>query len=304
MKGSVNETMARLEAKTTDRSTARSSSPILPTSTSPANSDSVPSSKKRWTLGYMHRWLWCGRRRRENSPRPLHNGQAQTVQRKKELRWLFVCITQDRIYRKTIKRSLCILIADDEALFRQLRREFVLAMGWWRQFMMLKRVEAVRFVQFRVIGNVGLEIERHSQMESGYEASIPHSSNQDYEYSPSPAKHWPLIGHNLMKHWIYCPKRARGSTLCTERFPKHCAQNLAFSQAGEDVLGWGLELVEGRYWKFLFVPLMLVLAFSIAFGIVRYYLKGDILGGFTVAGYMVAAFAAMLGAVEVVWDHI
>lgn len=144
----------------------------------------------------------------------------------------------------------------------------------------------------------------HSQMDARYDESLPPSSNRSYDYIPRPVRHWPPVGHELMKHWIYCPKRVRGSTICLERFPKHCAKELAQGNSRDDVVGWGLELVEGRDWKFLFVPLLMILVLSTTFGVAWAHFMNDISGGFTVASYMVTAFTLVLGTIEVVWDYV
>jgi hypothetical protein len=150
-----------------------------------------------------------------------------------------------------------------------------------------------------------LDVTKHSEVlrDQDYEASLPPGSNRDYEYNPNPITHWPPVPHNLMKNWIYCPKDIRGSTVCTERFPKYRSQDVLSKGGGDDIFGWGIELVEGRYWKWLFVPLSLLLFLSTAFGAAWAYYKNDISGGFAVASYMIAAATLLIGTIEVAWDH-
>lgn len=84
--------------------------------------------------------------------------------------------------------------------------------------------------------------------------SLPPLVDQAYKYDPKPVEYWPPVGHERMKHLYYCPKKCKGSTQCLERFPKHCTVNVTVGGTQGDAFAWGLELVEGRDWKFLFVP--------------------------------------------------
>lgn len=88
-----------------------------------------------------------------------------------------------------------------------------------------------------------------------------------------------------------------------ERFPKHCTVDVTVNGAVSEAFAWGLELIEGRDWKFLFVPCLVVIILSIVFGVAWACLKNDVSGGFAVSGTTLTLLTCFIGAVEVAWDN-
>jgi hypothetical protein len=193
---------------------------------------------------------------------------------------------------------------DDEGLFKRMKQEFGQAIGWWWRWMMTRRLAAIRFVQFHIIGGLPVEIHIHSQMQDQTHEYPPPETNRSYVYSPRPVQHYTPVGHELMKHLYYCPKKCSGSTFCIERFPKHDALDVLRSGRTNEAYAWGIELIEARNWKFLWVTVSIIMLASLAAGIFWSCIRKDVSGGFTIAAYMNTLLTVRLGAAEAMWDNL
>lgn len=71
------------------------------------------------------------------------------------------------------------------------------------------------------------------------------------------------------------------------------------AEGADEELAWGVELVEGRDWVYLYVIGFLISSFGMAFGIAWSVARNDISGGFTVAGAVVTTFTCLVGTIQV-----
>lgn len=148
MPGSVKETLSLLDAAYAGHGSGSRVSPVLPTTT--LDSSSASTIGGHWGLSGINTWFRKAHRDGSRNKPPegtSHQRQTQNASQSTPTRWLFLCITQVRSYRMTERKSLLVNLADDEAMFRRLRQEFSRTLGFWRRLMMLKQVDAVRFVQ-------------------------------------------------------------------------------------------------------------------------------------------------------------
>jgi hypothetical protein len=61
---------------------------------------------------------------------------------------------------------------------------------------------------------------------------------------------------------------------------------------------WGVQLLDGRDYAFLWVTGLIVSLASLAFGISWAVIRDDISGGFTVAGYTATTLACFVGTLQ------
>ena len=86
---------------------------------------------------------------------------------------------------------------------------------------------------------------------------------------------------------------------CLRRFPGHLLGEISIDPDTGMGLGWGLELVQGIEWQGILVVGLVIILFSLAFGVMWAVLKDDMSGGFTVAGWWVGSTACLFGSIQV-----
>lgn len=62
-------------------------------------------------------------------------------------RFLFTCVTQERNYRLTEMVPIRLDLSEDDELFGRMREAFKAVLGYWRRYMMVKRLVDIRFVK-------------------------------------------------------------------------------------------------------------------------------------------------------------
>ena len=133
-------------------------------------------------------------------------------------------------------------------------------------------------------------------------ASIPPPEHPHYSYSPTPITMEPPIGHDTMLHCFRCPEVCSKSDFCLKRFPGHLYPDVTVDNDSDEGIAWGVELVEGREWAFLWIISFLVMSCSVAFGVVYTVVMRDVQGGFTVAGFIVAFGASLVGTLQITME--
>lgn len=135
-------------------------------------------------------------------------------------------------------------------------------------------------------------------------AAIPPSNDSDYDYEPKPIDMAPPVGHNSMLHCYRCPKACGKLDFCLRRFPGYKSRTISIDDDKDTRIAWGIELVEGQDWGFLWVLGFLITASSMIFGIAWTLVMKDIQGGFTVAGYIVALETTLVGTVQFAIENV
>lgn len=102
-----------------------------------------------------------------------------------------------------------------------------------------------------------------------------------------------------MLHRYQCPKECGGLDFCLKRFPKHISGVVMIEDGKDEATAWGIELLEGRDWAYLWFIGLLAIFCAMIFGVVWARVMKDVSGGFTVAGYIVTAFACIVGTIQV-----
>ncbi|KAL8910556.1 MAG: hypothetical protein Q9171_004138 [Xanthocarpia ochracea] len=228
----------------------------------------------------------------------LHTGLELDSQRRESDRYLLLCISQWRGYYLTGMVPVDLRIASDDDLFRRMKVEYMTMLGPWRRFLSLRYLKDIRFVQFNIVRNQLIDILVHSRMADQVLAAIPPSNDSDYDYEPKPIDMAPPVGHNSMLHCYRCPKACGQLDFCLRRFPGYKSHTVSIDDDKDTRIAWGIELVEGQDWGFLWVLGFLITASSMIFGIAWTLVMKDIQGGFTVAGYIIALEITLVGTVQ------
>ncbi|OCK79796.1 hypothetical protein K432DRAFT_382736 [Lepidopterella palustris CBS 459.81] len=238
---------------------------------------------------------------------PSNNGHRMTDVHKDEschYKFLFLCISQWKRYYMTKMVPINLKVNSDDALFQLLRMNFNLMIGPWRRFLSLRYVSDIRFVQFHTTKNSIITIKLHfrvsGQIPPGTHPDyLPPHPYPEYFYKPAPITMEPPVGHNTMLHRYRCPKECGGLDFCLKRFPKHINGEVTIEDSKDETTAWGIELVEGRDWAYLWFIGLLTILCAMIFGVVWARVMKDVSGGFIVAGYVVAAFACLVGTIQV-----
>lgn len=130
-------------------------------------------------------------------------------------------------------------------------------------------------------------------------AAIPPPEHPQYSYDPVPIQMEPPVGHNTMLHRYRCPKACKDSDFCVRRFPGYLHEDVDIAADRDEEIAWGIELVEGQNWAYLWVVGFLIAVCSIIFGVVWSVVMKDVQGGFTVAAYIASTGACLAGTVQV-----
>jgi hypothetical protein len=134
-----------------------------------------------------------------------------------------------------------------------------------------------------------------SSTHPGYLPPHPHL---EYSYNPAPITMEPPVGHNTMLHRYRCPNECDGLDFCLKRFPKHISGMVRIKDGKDEATAWGIELVQERDLECLWHIGLLAIFCAMIIGIVWSRVMKVVSGGFTVAGYIVTAFACVVGTIQ------
>jgi hypothetical protein len=74
---------------------------------------------------------------------------------------------------------------------------------------------------------------------------------------------------------------------------------VTIDEENDEATAWGIELVEGRDWAYLWFVGLLAILCAMTFGVVWARIMNDLSGGFTVAGYIVTTLACLIGTIQI-----
>lgn len=128
---------------------------------------------------------------------------------------------------------------------------------------------------------------------------LPPTYLLDTEYSCSPApekklEYNPAIGSRRLTHYFINPQcvEVTQKTVLAQ-LPKRIGRLEALSD--KEVMGWGLHLQEGWHRRAVyFVVTVLVIPFSLVFGIVWSVMKGDVQSAFAISTYWLTLGSLLL----------
>jgi hypothetical protein len=126
----------------------------------------------------------------------------------------------------------------------------------------------------------------------------PESHKDEYDYSPMPAETIPPIGSNLLMHFSTHPHEAASQPVLLPCIPKRKNNRLEPCPIRGSSLGWGLDVITAVDELKLFGLGLLGSLASVIFGLAWAVGKGDIQGGFAVAGFMFALIAFAIASLK------
>jgi hypothetical protein len=118
--------------------------------------------------------------------------------------------------------------------------------------------------------------------------SIPPDPHMEYTYESVPAGAMPPLGHNMMMHLFEHPDHADIIPLLYRRVPKRLRARLDACPVKGSSLGWGIQYTEGIDWFVFFVSGCIGFVLCLILAIAWSAVKGDIQGGFAIAGFLLA----------------
>ncbi|TVY58466.1 hypothetical protein LSUE1_G008733, partial [Lachnellula suecica] len=196
-------------------------------------------------------------------------------------RYLLLCISLWKGYYFTQLVPIDLNVSNDEALFCHLKSAYHCQVGIWKRMLSLRCIKDIRFVRFQITRSKLVDINLHSRMEGRIPETRPPVTHNDYSYSPKPIRIEPPVGHNTLIHLYRCPQSNDSLNFCLKRFPGYRQEQVCMGTDADEELAWGIELVEGRDWAYLWVVGFLISGCSIGFGVGWTVVKSDISGGFT-----------------------
>lgn len=127
--------------------------------------------------------------------------------------------------------------------------------------------------------------------------SIPPDNQVGHEYSndPLPAETNPPIGPNLLMHLFEHPEDADVLPVLFRKIPKKLRSKLEPCPVKGSAVGWGVQFVEGMNWFVIFICGCVGFAWALIFAVAWSTVRGDIQGGFSIAGFMLAFLGFCLG---------
>ncbi|KAJ9150874.1 hypothetical protein NKR23_g3369 [Pleurostoma richardsiae] len=182
---------------------------------------------------------------------------------------------------KVHQAEICTINSDQE-FFRLLQRAYKVhrrPMGAWKS---LRKVRAIHFVKFEMYRSKLADIQMCP--------SIPPEdhSRTEYAYEPRPAETIPPIGPNLLMHLFEHPTHADVLPVLYRRFPKKLRSRLEACPRKGSSVGWGIQFVEGADWFMIFAYGCLGFCICLCTAVTWSVRKGDVQGGFAIAGYLLA----------------
>lgn len=94
---------------------------------------------------------------------------------------------------------------------------------------------------------------------------------------------WPPVAKNILMHLYTCPTicdKSPTKDFCIQRFPKYRDGDVTIDDDTQEAFEWGVELVEGTDWAYLWVIGLLGIVLGVVVGVVYFVWKRDIPGAF------------------------
>lgn len=212
-----------------------------------------------------------------------------------DLLYLLLCVPHQKFATKLLQLDLTKVISDQH-LFSLLRENYFQMRGRLKNFLSLKSLQSIKFVQFEMYRSDLVDVLKKDDLPP---ADLKHV----YRYNPVPADKIPPVGENHMLHLCTHPECADETGILFDRIPKKLKERLAVCPQKGSSLGWGIHFVEG--WHIGIVTLLayaiLVLA-SFVFFICWAVLKQDVQGASGVATYVLAFLTLGIGSVQAAFE--
>lgn len=187
-------------------------------------------------------------------------------------------------------------ITSDGQLFEEIRKRYQKCRGILRnhKWSLFKPID-VHFVRFCLEdGDVGI---LQSPLSLPTEDAVLHSRSWEFCPCPCPLKEPPPIPTNVFLH-LFNSTRTHPRSTWLNRLPKKLHHSIYQRNGGPHVgwqaMGWGVHIIEGPNVKAIFLLQVLLVVISLAGAIVWAVLKGDVQGGFGIAGFVVAATGVLV----------
>lgn len=121
---------------------------------------------------------------------------------------------------------------------------------------------------------------------------------QDYSYDPTPAKTNPPIGPNLLAHLFEHPEDAEVLPVLFRKIPKRLRDKLEPCPVKGSAEGWGVQFAEGIDWFVVLLCGCMGFTLTLIFAVVWSIVRGDVQGGFAIAGFMLAFLGFCFGVTQ------
>ncbi|KUI53187.1 hypothetical protein VP1G_10526 [Cytospora mali] len=178
-------------------------------------------------------------------------------------------------------------INPEQEFFRVLRYYYASQRGF-RSWARLRKVRSIDFVKFEMYKSQLVDIQTSPSIP-------PETRTQDYTYDPLPAESNPPIGTNLLMHLFEHPDHAECEPVLYKKVPKKLDYRLEACPVKKTAIGWGVSFVEGLNWFTVFIYGCAGFASALVLAVVWSMIRGDIQGGFAIAGFMLAFIGFCMG---------
>jgi hypothetical protein len=205
--------------------------------------------------------------------------------------FLLLCVPFKRHANKLLNIDTSMPPQTDVMFFKLLRRTYNDHRGHFRNFLSLRAMSEIRFVQFEVFRNDLADVRK-------FDCIPPEAQRDNYLYRPMPATFEPPIGKNQMRHLYDHPDHADDLPICFSRVPRKLRERLSVTPATGTNDGWGICFIESLSWPRVCMLGLLGILASTIFGMAWTVAKDDIQGGFGVASYMLGVIVLGLGALQ------
>ncbi|PSN71568.1 hypothetical protein BS50DRAFT_570896 [Corynespora cassiicola Philippines] len=184
----------------------------------------------------------------------------------------------------------CNLTCDSD-FFHAMRWRYYGSKSRFQIMLSFKKPVAITFVKFTLYQKQIVDVHERDQIP-------PESLKDEYVYTPMPADTIPPIGSNLLLHFFENPDHAPPNLTLLPRIPKRKPQKLEPCPIRGSSVGWGLQIVTGIDQLKLFLFGLVASILSMVFGVTWTLVRGDIQGGFGVAGFMLTFFFFAIGSLK------
>lgn len=120
-------------------------------------------------------------------------------------------------------------------------------------------------------------------------------AGRDYSYASSPAETSPPIGTDLLMHLFEHPECAEVLPVLFRKIPKKLHDKLEACPVKGSAIGWGVQFVEGMDWFVVFLCGCAGFFSALVMAVVWSTVRGDVQGGFAIAGFMLAFLGFCFG---------
>lgn len=123
-------------------------------------------------------------------------------------------------------------------------------------------------------------------------------AHNTYSFDPVPAETNPPVGPNLLTHLLEHPEDAEVLPVLFRKFPKKLRAKLSACPTKGSAVGWGIQVVEGLNWFTVFLCGCFGFTAALVSAVIWSVVRGDVQGGFAIAGFMLAFLGFCLGIVR------